>query len=236
MNAPTKPEPVFQPPEYEFHELAKIFPLINDEELRELAEDIKKQGLIYPITIYEGKILDGRNRWLAAKQCGYQFLEHNFKPLPDYREPKEFVISTNIRRRNLSTKRKRELLAELIKDDPTKSDRQIAAIANVDNKTATAVRKEMEEREEIPHVETKTDTTGRKQPATKGKKKTAAVPAEPVKPATSFIAHLELMIEALSKFKSYEHAEEYVGKAKARLDQALLQKMDEEGEQLDAAE
>jgi ParB-like chromosome segregation protein Spo0J len=40
------------------HPLAEIFPMISDDELRELAEDIRKIGMIEPITLCEGKILD----------------------------------------------------------------------------------------------------------------------------------------------------------------------------------
>ena len=81
------------------------------------------------------------------------------------------MISANIRRRHLTTKQKRDLLAKLIKANPDQSDRQIADVANVDNKTVATVREGMEEREEIPHVETRTDSAGRKQPATKVKGK-----------------------------------------------------------------
>jgi N6-adenosine-specific RNA methylase IME4 len=48
------------------HEYAKIFPLIDDAAARSvLANDIREKGLIEPIILYEGKILDGRNRYRA---------------------------------------------------------------------------------------------------------------------------------------------------------------------------
>jgi hypothetical protein len=56
--------------------------------------------------------------------------------------------------------------------DPGKSDRAIARVAKVDHKTVAAVRAEAEGRGEIPHVETCTDTKGRKQPAKKAAAKT----------------------------------------------------------------
>ena len=43
--------------------------MISDDELNELAEDIRKHGLIEPITLFENKIIDGRNRYKAAKQA-----------------------------------------------------------------------------------------------------------------------------------------------------------------------
>jgi ParB-like chromosome segregation protein Spo0J len=44
-----------------------MFPLLDDEQLRELASDIKANGLRERITLFENQILDGRNRYSAAK-------------------------------------------------------------------------------------------------------------------------------------------------------------------------
>lgn len=46
---------------YEIHEAAKLFPMIGKEELAELAADIHAQGLLNPIVLFEGKVLDGRS-------------------------------------------------------------------------------------------------------------------------------------------------------------------------------
>ena len=47
--------------DYEFHDIAGIFPLMSDEKLEDLAEDIRRNGLLQLITLYKGKIIDGRN-------------------------------------------------------------------------------------------------------------------------------------------------------------------------------
>src|SRR5262249_46801345 len=78
-----------------------------------------------------------------------------------------FVISRNIHRRHLTAKQKRKLIAKLIKATPEKSNRQIAEQVKTDHKTVGTVRGELEGRGEIPHVEARTDTKGRKQPARK---------------------------------------------------------------------
>jgi hypothetical protein len=80
-------------------------------------------------------------------------------------DPYAFVVSANITRRHLTAEQKRDLIAKLLKRQPETSDRQIGGMIKADNKTVAAVRAEMEGREEIPHVETRTDSKGRKQPA-----------------------------------------------------------------------
>lgn len=51
---------------YEFHEYAEIFDLMDGERFDKLVADIEKNGQIVPIVLYEGKILDGRNRYRAC--------------------------------------------------------------------------------------------------------------------------------------------------------------------------
>jgi hypothetical protein len=93
-------------------------------------------------------------------------------------DPYAFVISANIHRRHLTVEQKHELIAKLIETDPTKSNRQIAKTVKVDHKTVASVRAEKEGRGEIPHVETRIDSKGRKQPARKTTTKPPPVSAE----------------------------------------------------------
>ncbi len=80
----------------EFHEAANAFPLLDDDRLEELAEDIRQRGQMEPITICEGKILDGRNRYMAC-------LLANVKPKTrEYDgDPWSFAWSLNGQRRDL---------------------------------------------------------------------------------------------------------------------------------------
>ncbi|MCP5074342.1 MAG: S-adenosylmethionine-binding protein, partial [Rhodobacteraceae bacterium] len=73
----------------------------------------------------------------------------------------------NISRRQLSQEEKREIIKDHLRDNPERSARQIADSLGIDHKTVCAVRKEMEDVGEIPHVETIVDTLGRRQPARK---------------------------------------------------------------------
>jgi len=82
----------------EFHEIANIFPMVEGAELTVLSTDIKKNGLIDPIWLYEGKILDGRNRYRACQEAG---IEPRFQPYPGD-DPLQHVISLNLHRRHLN--------------------------------------------------------------------------------------------------------------------------------------
>jgi ParB-like chromosome segregation protein Spo0J len=82
----------------DFHPIANVWPLMDDDKLSELAEDIRVNGLINPIWTYEGKVLDGRNRYKAC-------LLASVKPtFTDYTgdSPASFAVSLNDHRRHMN--------------------------------------------------------------------------------------------------------------------------------------
>lgn len=64
--------------DFEFHEIASIFPLIEGPEFSDLVQSVKANGVKEPIWLYEGKILDGRNRYRAANEAGIPFQTKEF--------------------------------------------------------------------------------------------------------------------------------------------------------------
>ena len=88
-----------------------------------------------------------------------------------------FAIDENRARRQLTLDDKRRLAAWLLKRNPAMSDKQAGKLAGIDDKTAGKVRAGLVSRSEIPNVEKRTDSKGRKTPARK--------PARPSPQATA---------------------------------------------------
>jgi hypothetical protein len=88
----------------DFHDVANIFPMMGDEEYKALVADIKANGLHQPIWTYQGKIIDGRNRYKACREVGIepQYCEYE----GDEASIIPFVLSLNLQRRHLTSSQK----------------------------------------------------------------------------------------------------------------------------------
>jgi hypothetical protein len=76
-------------------------------------------------------------------------------------------MSTNLHRRHLTTEQKRTIVATVLKAQPAKSDRQVAKSVGVSPSTVGSERKKQEQAGDVSKLDTRTDTKGREQPATK---------------------------------------------------------------------
>lgn len=95
--------------EYQFHDFANLFPLIEGEEFLALVDDIRAHGVREPIWLYEGKILDGRNRYRAAIDAGAEFDTREYEG----NKPLEHVVSLNLHRRHLNESQRAMVAARL---------------------------------------------------------------------------------------------------------------------------
>jgi hypothetical protein len=82
------------------HAAAELFPFMSDEEIGELAADIRAHGLLEPIVLLDGLVLDGRNRLRACEAAG---VEPRFVEWDGSGDPAAWVISKNLKRRHLDT-------------------------------------------------------------------------------------------------------------------------------------
>ena len=101
--------------EFEFHPIANAFPMMDADELEALGEDIKKHGIRQPIVVHEDMILDGRNRYTAAREAGVKVSTFDTYEGDD---PVGFVCSANLMRRHLTPGQK-AMAAEKLASMPT---------------------------------------------------------------------------------------------------------------------
>jgi hypothetical protein len=185
------------------HPAAELFPMMSEAELRELGEDILKNGLQSPVVLHQQipkphrppvpsdfKLLEGRNRLAAPEQVGipvklswnarqHCWVVHAEGARVDIEtrstsDPYAFVLSANMHRRHLTAEDKRKVIADLIKLAPEKSDRAIAETIKASPTTVGKVRAKLESSGDLSNLDTRTDKKGRKQPAKKRKNKTSA--------------------------------------------------------------
>lgn len=152
--------------------------MMTPEEYRELVEDIKANGLKVEIETYQGKIIDGRNRFLACQEAG---VKPRFKKWDEVGSLISHVVSLNMKRRHLQHGQRsmiadklRPLFAEEAKahikagGGDQKSQKAKSGTANMQNpvspiETAVEAAKMMgvssESVYEVLHPETRTGTS-----------------------------------------------------------------------------
>ena len=95
---------------FESHPIAAHFPMLEGDEYERFRADIQKRGLIEPIWLYEGKILDGRNRYRACRELGIEIKTREYTG--DC--PMGFSWSLNGERRHLTHAQKTIVALELL--------------------------------------------------------------------------------------------------------------------------
>jgi hypothetical protein len=94
---------------YEDHPLAAAFPMMEGQDLLSLVDDIRQKGLREPITLYEEKVLDGRNRLRACIAAG---VRPRFEIYAGD-DPVGYIVSLNLRRRHLDASQRAMVAARL---------------------------------------------------------------------------------------------------------------------------
>src|SRR5262249_37587000 len=182
------------------HPFSKLFPPISEEDFGKLAADIKLNGLHQPIVRYQGKILDGNNRYRA---CELVKIAPKFADFTgDDAAARNYVISANIHRRHLSPEQRREIIATLLKADPTQSNREVAEQAKASHHTVGDVRTELEATGQIAQLETTIGADGKKRKTKKGGKSKGDKKQTDAQAATrAYHALQEKLMDALGELK-----------------------------------
>ena len=94
---------------YGIHPIAELFPRMPGEEFVALKKDIRANGLLEPIWLYEGKVLDGRHRYFACQEVGVEASYRQYEGT----NPLGFVVSLNLNRRHLTESQRAMVAASL---------------------------------------------------------------------------------------------------------------------------
>lgn len=126
----------------EFHPVTENYPLVEGNAREEMLEDLLKHGLIVPIVLWQGKIIDGRNREILCEEAGiekkYTTWEGKEEDLQDY------VESLNEHRRHLTY-------------DQLKNRREKRIARIVDKRAAGKSLRQIAEEEGISHEQVRQD-------------------------------------------------------------------------------
>jgi ParB family transcriptional regulator, chromosome partitioning protein len=93
--------------QYEAHPIADIFPEMSPEDYTRLIFSVKRDGLLEPIWLYEGCILDGRHRYKACAESGVEPRFEIFEGTHD--DAMTFSLALNLNRRHMTTEQKAAL-------------------------------------------------------------------------------------------------------------------------------
>ena len=96
----------------EHHQHAGKIPAMSAEEFASLKADIETNGLLQPILVFGGKLLDGRHRLRACDELGVPITTEEFTGTEA--EALRRVISLNLHRRHLTTQQRAEIGASLV--------------------------------------------------------------------------------------------------------------------------
>jgi hypothetical protein len=119
------------------HPFADLMPMIQEWEFNDLVADIAAKGLIHAIVIYDGMILDGRNR---HKACCRLFAEGKFEWHPDHHiktfhgdeaEAIAYVESLNVTRRHLTNSQRAMCMARMLEMKHGITPRGVSAVTDV---------------------------------------------------------------------------------------------------------
>ena len=92
------------------HPLSAVWPDLNLTDHAALEKSIAERGVLFPITIHEGQVLDGWHRHQIATKLG---LECPAEELPEGEDPTAFVLAQNQHRRHMKPGQWAAVLAQL---------------------------------------------------------------------------------------------------------------------------
>ena len=96
---------------FDIHPVADKFPLLLGHDYEELVRDIRDHGQLHPVVIHENQLLDGRNRVRACDELNIAPVEIEWDA-PDGVTAGEWIVSTNLQRRHLTSQQRAMIAAD----------------------------------------------------------------------------------------------------------------------------
>jgi hypothetical protein len=129
---------------------------MDDQEFAAFCEDIEERGIIMPVTLYEGMVLDGWHRYRAAHKTGTPFktIEYTGK------DPAGYIAAVNVLRRKLSSLQ-RALVGARLHLDHELTQRDVCKKLGISNEVVTLVLKTISSKNTalIKRIESDSDFT-----------------------------------------------------------------------------
>jgi phage N-6-adenine-methyltransferase len=99
---------------FEVHPAASIFPMMDPRSFEELKADIKANGVQQCGLLFDGKILDGRNRYKACQEIGIEMTFEEVEPQDAATfDPIQYVLTHNLYRRHLTESQRAMVAAKV---------------------------------------------------------------------------------------------------------------------------
>lgn len=98
----------------EIHPFALLLPTADREDMTRLRDDIRKHGVKVPIVLFDGRILDGRSRYTAARDLRLPVPTVDFEGT--VADALDLVASYNLHRRHLNQSQKAAVAARIAQE------------------------------------------------------------------------------------------------------------------------
>lgn len=133
----------------------QFLPNLSPQNFAALKEDIAARGVQVAVEITEqGDVLDGHQRVRSCEELGLRTYPRRIIGGLDEEGRRHHALRANCMRRQLNRKQKRDLIAQELKRDPKQSNRLLARIFSVDDKTVASCRRILEATAAIPQCVT----------------------------------------------------------------------------------
>jgi len=118
----------------------QLLPELTTEEFAALRDDIAERGVMVPVEVDdEGRVLDGHHRARACEELGINYPVVVRSGLTET-EKRQHARRANLLRRHLSRQQRRQVIADVIADEPELSNRAVARLVGCSHNTVQQVR------------------------------------------------------------------------------------------------